>query len=138
MKKSTFTRLIISLIGIVLIVCNIYFYSNREKIDYSIQIGTPISKERIDFSNPITNRNHAHTIQFSLINAISINMPDVTNRLPDATIKIDARDLGVTYSIIDAWIDGDNVIFKMMENSELGPQYKYTTGTWGEKYKVFN
>lgn len=136
MKKSMFARLLIICIGIILILGNIYLYSKTEKIDYSIQIGTPISEDSIEFSNPIKNKNDAHTVFFSLINSISIDPPPVVNKTPDAVLKIDSRDLELTYSMIYIWINDDNnVIFKMSENSTSSPLYKSTTGIWGKNIK---
>lgn len=137
MKKSTFTCLLTIFIGIILISGNIYFYSKTEKIDYFIQIGTPISKDSIDFNNPIKNKDDAHTILFALINSTSINPPPVVNKLPDAVFKIDSRDIGLTYAMIYAWIndDDDSVIFKMSETNNSSPLYKSTIGTWGKDIK---
>lgn len=128
-------KMIMSIIVGTLIIGNIYFYSKMEKLDYSILIGTPVSEERTNYNEPLNNKDEAHIIQFALMTASSIEKPMVSNNLPDATFMINDNKKGVCYLKVNAWIDGEDVVFEMGIDSEEGHTYK-STDIWGSDMKM--
>lgn len=73
-------------------------------------------------------------IQFALINVVSIDKPIVSEKLPDATFMINDNKKGICYLEVNAWIDGEQVVFETGTNSEVGPKYK-STDVWGSDMK---
>ncbi|MGL4772979.1 MAG: hypothetical protein ACRC2K_05370 [Clostridium sp.] len=72
----------------------------------------------------------------------SIGKPEACEKLADSTIWFNSWDKGMTYFIVNLWIDGDNVIVESNVNSTT-PSYKKITGDRAttlksivEKYKI--
>lgn len=125
---------------------NVYFYSKTEKLDYSILIGTPSGNgntvERTDFSKPLSDKDEASEIIFTLMNCDSIDKPKICERLPDSTIWFNSWDVGITYFVVNLWVDGNDIIVESNVNSST-PWYRKITGDRAigmkniiEKYKI--
>lgn len=107
-------------------------------MDYSIIIGTISGTnntlEKIDFSNPLSNKDDANLIIFPLMRAESIEKPEICEGLPDSTIYFNSWNEGVTYSIFYLWFNENNFIIENNVNSET-PIYKKITDFDAEEFK---
>lgn len=147
MKKFSLSKVIILIMVAVIIIlsCGCWYFSEEsKKLDDSMFIGTPISSTQINFSKVIDEKNDFRTIQQALIIADSVNMPTVTNNLPDAIIRIDDYKAGICFLFANVWFDDDKVIFGLGDqNLQDKVKYKELSGKFGKtviecisKYRV--
>lgn len=113
-----------------LVAGNVYFINESRKPPYPMMIGRLVRVDRIDFGDVIKSKEDVHDITFALIDARSIEKPEVSNNLPDATLWINDWHIGVTWRIVDVWFDGDEVIFGSRDKN-----YKTIIGNQGERIK---
>lgn len=134
-----YKKILIAIIIIVLGLGNVYFYNKSKKLDYAIRIGTPtegyIVKEDgnfpstgIDFYEPLSDRNEANILLFSLLNSVSVEKPKVCETLPNLVVYISEWKNGVTYYQVSMWIDDDTVIIKT-DIDDTESKYKAISGT---------
>lgn len=131
MKGKKIAYILLGIIILCLLGGNLYFIRESKKPMYKIVIGTPVDSERTNTGDIVKNKEDAHLIEFALMNAISIEKPEISKRLPDATIWLNDWNLGLSYLIIDVWFDGDKAIFAM----GFDPEYKESVGTFGDDVK---
>lgn len=108
MRKINLVRGGITAAILLLLGTNCYFFNENKKPDNNILIGVPINGvngARTEFSEPIKEKDDSNLIQLALMNAISIDKPKIADKLPDATIMINDRDVGVSYLSVDVWFD---------------------------------
>lgn len=126
-----YKKILLALLVALLILGNVYFYNKTEKIDYAIKIGTPSgsgsSVERTDFSKPLSDKDEANALIFSLMDGISIDKPKVCEKLPNSTIWFDDWNIGATYFIVNLWVDENDIIVETNVNSSA-PTYKKIIG----------
>ena len=120
---------------VLLVLGNIFFYNQTQKLDYSITIGIPIMGEGtypsmgIDFyDEPLSDRNEANLLIFSFMNAVSIDKPKVCEELPNLTVWINDWKNGISYYQVNLWLNENSII---IESDECGeePKYKIIDGS---------
>ena len=137
MRRNIIARTTIVVSILVLLWSNLYFFNENTKPDNNILIGVPINGvngARTEFSEPIKEKDDSNLIQLALMNAISIDKPKIADKLPDATIMINDRDVGVSYLSVDVWFDNEKAIFSLggIDSSTSEARYKETVGDFGE------
>lgn len=137
MRRNIIARATIVVSILVLLWSNLYFFNENTKPDNNILIGVPINGvngARTEFSEPIKEKDDSNLIQLALMNAISIDKPKISDKLPDATIMINDRDVGVSYLSVDVWFDNEKAIFSLggIDSSTSEARYKETVGDFGE------
>lgn len=137
MRRNIIARATIVVSILVLLWSNLYFFNENTKPDNNILIGVPINGvngARTEFSEPIKEKDDSNLIQLALMNAISIDKPKIADKLPDATIMINDRDIGVSYLSVDVWFDNEKAIFSLggRDSSTSEARYKETVGDFGE------
>ncbi|WP_338626600.1 DUF4825 domain-containing protein [Clostridium baratii] len=137
MRRNIIARATIVVSILVLLWSNLYFFNENTKPDNNILIGVPINGvngARTEFSEPIKEKDDSNLIQLALMNAISIDKPKIADKLPDATIMINDRDIGVSYLSVDVWFDNEKAIFSLggIDSSTSEARYKETVGDFGE------
>ncbi|MGG7159874.1 DUF4825 domain-containing protein [Clostridium baratii] len=137
MRRNIIARATIVVSILVLLWSNLYFFNENTKPDNNILIGVPINGvngARTEFSEPIKEKDDSNLIQLALMNAISIDKPKIADKLPDATIMINDRDVGVSYLSVDVWFDNEKAIFSLggIDSSTSEARYKETVGDFGE------
>ncbi|GAA0858560.1 hypothetical protein GCM10008916_16920 [Clostridium nitritogenes] len=138
MRRNIIARTTIVVSILVLLWSNLYFFNENTKPDNNILIGVPINGvngARTEFSEPIKEKDDSNLIQLALMNAISIDKPKIADKLPDATIMINDRDVGVSYLSVDVWFDNEKAIFSLggIDSSTSEARYKETVGDFGEE-----
>ena len=138
MRRNIIARTTIVVSILVLLWSNLYFFNENTKPDNNILIGVPINGvngARTEFSEPIKEKDDSNLIQLALMNAISIDKPKIADKLPDATIMINDRDVGVSYLSVDVWFDNEKAIFSLggRDSSTSEARYKETVGDFGEE-----
>lgn len=138
MRRNIIARTTIVVSILVLLWSNLYFFNENTKPDNNILIGVPINGvngARTEFSEPIKEKDDSNLIQLALMNAISIDKPKIADKLPDATIMINDRDIGVSYLSVDVWFDNEKAIFSLggRDSSTSEARYKETVGDFGEE-----
>lgn len=138
MRRNIIARATIVVSILVLLWSNLYFFNENTKPDNNILIGVPINGvngARTEFSEPIKEKDDSNLIQLALMNAISIDKPKIADKLPDATIMINDRDIGVSYLSVDVWFDNEKAIFSLggRDSSTSEARYKETVGDFGEE-----
>ncbi len=121
-----FKKVLITLLVILLGLSNIFLYTTRDKMDYDIIIGTP-GTEGTDLSVPISDKNEASMLIFSLMNSESIAQPEITEDKPDSIIWINDSKEGFSYTTASLWIDGSGIILGTNVDSDY-PLYKELSG----------
>lgn len=138
MRRNIIARTTIVVSILVLLWSNLYFFNENTKPDNNILIGIPIdgvNGARTEFSEPIKEKDDSNLIQLALMNAISIDKPKIADKLPDATIMINDRDIGVSYLSVDVWFDNEKAIFSLggRDSSTSEARYKEIVGDFGEE-----
>lgn len=138
MRRNILARAAIVAGALLLLGGNLYFFNENTKPDNNILIGVPINGvngARTEFSEPIKEKDDSNLIQLALMNAISIDKPKIADKLPDATIMINDRDIGVSYLSVDVWFDNEKAIFSLggRDSSTSEARYKETVGDFGEE-----
>lgn len=138
MRKINLVRGGITAAILLLLGTNCYFFNENKKPDNNILIGVPINGvngARTEFSEPIKEKDDSNLIQLALMNAISIDKPKIADKLPDATIMINDRDVGVSYLSVDVWFDNEKAIFSLggIDSFTSEARYKETVGDFGEE-----
>ena len=138
MRRNIIARATIVVSILVLLWSNLYFFNENTKPDNNILIGVPINGvngARTEFSEPIKEKDDSNLIQLALMNAISIDKPKIADKLPDATIMINDRDVGVSYLSVDVWFDNEKAIFSLggIDSSTSEARYKEIVGDFGEE-----
>lgn len=138
MRRNIIARATIVVSILVLLWSNLYFFNENTKPDNNILIGVPINGvngARTEFSEPIKEKDDSNLIQLALMNAISIDKPKIADKLPDATIMINDRDIGVSYLSVDVWFDNEKAIFSLggIDSSTSEARYKEIVGDFGEE-----
>ncbi|BFK80927.1 hypothetical protein I3900191A7_10720 [Clostridium baratii] len=138
MRRNIIARTTIVVSILVLLWSNLYFFNENTKPDNNILIGIPIdgvNGARTEFSEPIKEKDDSNLIQLALMNAISIDKPKIADKLPDATIMINDRDVGVSYLSVDVWFDNEKAIFSLggIDSSTSEARYKEIVGDFGEE-----
>ncbi|WP_252195418.1 DUF4825 domain-containing protein [Clostridium baratii] len=138
MRRNIIARTTIVVSILVLLWSNLYFFNENTKPDNNILIGVPIdgvNGARTEFSEPIKEKDDSNLIQLALMNAISIDKPKIADKLPDATIMINDRDVGVSYLSVDVWFDNEKAIFSLggIDSSTSEARYKEIVGDFGEE-----
>lgn len=121
-----FKKVLITLLVILLGLSNIFLYTTRDKMDYDIIFGTP-GTEGTDLSVPISDKNEASMLIFSLMNSESIAQPEITEDKPDSIIWINDSKEGFSYTTVSLWIDGSGIILGTNVDSDY-PLYKELSG----------
>ncbi|WP_312653653.1 hypothetical protein [Proteiniclasticum sp.] len=117
-----FKKVLITILVILLGLSNIFLYTTRDKMDYDIIIGTP-GTEGTDLSVPISDKNEASMLIFSLMNSESIAQPEITEDKPDSIIWINDSKEGFSYTTVSLWIDGSGIILGTNVDTDY-PLYK--------------
>ena len=124
-----FKKIATIILVIFLTLSNIFLYSKVNKSDYDIKIGTPTVSENdnnlaINFSNfkPISNKDEFNLITFYLIDAISIDKPQICDNIPNWVITFNNKKDKIQYYTAYIWIDGNSLIIK--SNNEEENDYK--------------
>lgn len=121
-----FKKVLITVLVILLGLSNIFLYTTRDKMDYDIIIGTP-GTEGTDLSVPISDKNEASMLIFSLMNSESVAPPEITEDKPDSIIWINDSKEGFSYTTVSLWIDGSGIILGTNVDSDY-PLYKELSG----------
>lgn len=121
-----FKKVLITILVILLGLSNIFLYTTRDKMDYDIIIGTP-GTEGTDLSVPISDKNEASMLIFSLMNSESVAPPEITEDKPDSIIWINDSKEGFSYTTVSLWIDGSGIILGTNVDSDY-PLYKELSG----------
>ena len=131
-KKNSMAYIFSIVLAVLLSATSLYMYSNYEKVDYAIKIGTPTGssslEEKILFNEPLYDKKEANLLIFSLINAKSIDKPKISEKLPNAVISFDDWKEGVNYFKAKLWIDGDNIVVET-NDSLVNSDYKLISGS---------
>ncbi|MEM1486018.1 hypothetical protein V6615_14280 [Oscillospiraceae bacterium PP1C4] len=135
MRKKILTVCIVFLV-VGLGIGNVYFMYESRKPHYKMMIGNYVNVDLIYSGNVVNNKEDAQVVELALMRSTSIDKPEVSNRLPDASISISDWNVGMAYMIIDVWFDEDKVIFVLGGNdSQFGTQYKEVVGTFATDVK---
>lgn len=133
MKKISISNIILFIVALLLLGGCLYFFNESRKPDNKIIIGIPANEETTYYGNPVNSKEDANYIRLALMSSVSIDKPLISNKLPDATIRIDDTNEGVTYLFADIWFDNDKVIFALGgKDSPHGTEYKETVGDLGK------
>lgn len=119
-----YKKILIAIVIIVLGLGNIYFYNQSKKLDYAIRIGTTVEGHIVeedgnypsigfDFYEPLSDRDEANILLFSLLNGVSVEKPKVCETLPNLVVYISDWKNEITYYTASMWIDDDIVIIKI-------------------------
>ncbi|WP_054740387.1 hypothetical protein [Cellulosilyticum ruminicola] len=95
-KNILFGATVTGLIG-----SNIYFMNESKKPMYNIGIGMPVTEECTNLEPSVKSKEDAHLIEMALIKAHSIEQPEISKHLSDATMWLNDWKLGVCYSVVD-------------------------------------
>lgn len=135
MSKFISKKILIFISIIILFIGNIYFINKSQKLDYEILIGIPIKGENSDTicvntskSKPLNNRNEINIIIFSLMNASSIEKPELSKSIPGSTIWSNDSKEGITYYKINLWINENSIIIE--NENETKTEYKKIDNTY--------
>lgn len=135
MRKKLFIVCIAVLIA-GLGIGNLYFMYESRKPHYKMMIGNYVNADLIYSGDIVKNKEDAQLIELALMRSTSIRKPEVSNRLPDASISIGDWKVGVAYIMMDVWFDGDKAIFALGgKDSQFGAEYKESVGTLGADVK---
>lgn len=135
---------ILIVISIALLLGNIYFYNKTENLDYAITIGVPTGSDYssmgIDYYEPLTDKDEANLLIFSLMDGVSIDKPKVCKELPNLAIMFSDWKKNISYYKVYLWINGNDVV---IASDESQPKYKIIDDSRAievkkiiEKYKV--
>ncbi len=133
MKKISISNIILFIVALLLLGGCLYFFNESRKPDNKIVIGIPANEEITYYGDAIDSKEDANYIRLALMSSISIDKPEISKKLPDATIRIDDTDIGATYLFTDVWFDNDKVIFALGgKDDPYGTEYKETVGDFGK------
>ena len=124
-------KILTAILVIVLIISNAYFIYESQKSDYEILIGVPVKGEddsaavNYQKSKPLTEKEDRNTVLFSLLQARSIEKPEITEQLADAVIAISDPQANISYAQISLWVDESSIIAET--GDEELPDYKEIT-----------
>ncbi|GEM_PF-2050944 len=119
----------------------VYIYGEHNPLDYSVMIGRPVTSENhsmvngVDFTNStsLSNKQDINKLIFSLMDAVSIPKPELSENIPDATLWISDSSEGITYYKTNIWI-GEKAIVIERDTDIVPHQYKEIRDT---QYQIF-
>lgn len=135
MKKKKILNLCVTALIVCLGIGNCYFIYESSKPNYKILVGSYVSQDLLYAGNVIKSKEDAHRVELALMRANSIDQPEVSSRLPDATLSINDWKNGMQYIFMDIWFDGDKIVFGLGRDAQLGIMYKEVVGSYDQGIK---
>ena len=124
--KKYWKPILVSVLIILLLIGNVYFYKQANTPTIHLHAGIPLSFDeegniQSQYFKLITNKEQTDTLLLALINSLPVTEENYPNGNPDATLTVSVGGVGYPY---DVWFTEDSVIW-----GKKGPDLEF--------YKVF-
>lgn len=121
-----YKKVLLVIFIVLLVLGNIYFYNQAKKLDYAITIGKPVGSNYqtmgVNFYEPLSDRDDANLLIFSLMDGVSVDKPKVFEELPNLTVWFNDWEKNTSYYQANLWINENSII---IETNRHGDQPKY-------------